>query len=143
MALVNPIPVTTPIPHEAGAWFELRRLSHKQLKAARKEQQAEDREDAKALGAEFIAALSRGKDADIEKAQAAIERRRWRADQFDRDTVLRLGVAAWSYEVPLTGDALDQLDEETAKWAHEAIVEMSRPATEDERKNDSASSTVS
>lgn len=143
MAIVNPIPVKVQIPHEPGHWLELRRLSWKQLKAARKKQEQEDRQEAKDLGAEFIKALSSGNSVDIEKAEAAIEARRWRADQFDRELVLRRGVAAWSYDVKLDPDALDQLDEQTAEWAVGQIIAMSRPQTEAELKNGSTSSIAS
>lgn len=146
MALVNPIPVKVDIPHEPGQWCEFRRLSWKQLKEARKKNEAESREEAKALGAELFGALMRSSGDDKDDAAKAerLERiaaeRKWRPDQFDRDTVLTKGLVAWSYDVPLGNDAIGQLDEQTAEWAAHQIIEMSRPITEDQQKNEIARS---
>jgi hypothetical protein len=140
MALVNPIPEKLPIPHEPGEWLEVRRLSWKQLRAARKKQEAEGREEAKALGAELFGVILNGKDDDVEKAEKKLAERKWRVEAFDRETLLTKGICAWSYDQPLSADAIGDLDEVTAEWAARQILEMSRPTTADQQKNEIASS---
>lgn len=151
MALVDPIPRKFPVPHEPNEWFELRRLSWKQLKLARKKQEEADREDMKALGAEFVAVMMHQAhdetddqhDARIERAKRVIDKRQWDVDQFDRETLLMKGIALWSYGQPVGADTIEQLDEVTADWAARQLIELSRPLTEAEQKNGSAGSTPS
>ena len=124
-------PVKCDIPHEAGEWMELRALSFKQLKAARKKQEKEQREIIKDFGAEFFAAIQRGGDAAVK----AIERQQYHVSNFDMEELLVLGVSAWSYNAEVNLDNIGALDEKTAVWAAKTIIDMTKPPDEDEEKN--------
>lgn len=141
LVTTDPLP-PEPVPHEPGHWMAFRKLPWKVLKQARKRQEAEAREVTKELGVEFLRALTQGTDDDVEKVRAKLEARRWDVDQFDLETLLRHGIAEWSYPGATT-DGIDQLDEDTARWAGTRIIASSRPRTEAETKNDSPSSTPS
>ena len=124
-------PVKYDIPHEPDEWMELRALSWKQLKKARKLQEQEQRQVLKELGAEFMTAIRQGGDAAVR----AIERQQYHISNYDIETLLSLGIAGWSYEDPLTEDNIGELDEKTAVWAAQQIIDMTRPPDEDEEKN--------
>jgi hypothetical protein len=61
------------------------------------------------------------------------------ADTFDVLTVLRNGIAAWSYDELPTDENIEALDQETVDVVLAAI--LPQPKTEADRKNGSASST--
>lgn len=122
------------IPHEHGHWIEIRKLSWKQLGQARKKAAEDQREEAKAWGAEFIAALSKG-NVDEERARRLLEERRYDESNYDRESLLRLSLGAWSYDAPITEDMIGQLDEVTARWAAQTIINLTRPPSEADVKN--------
>lgn len=120
-----------PIPHEAGEWLKLRPLSWKQLDDARKARQREavksSVEMTREMGPELMAQIRSARtDAPAETAPGDP------LDAYDRATLLRLGIVGWSYEEPVSAEAIDDLDEETAEWAARELI---RPTTrtEDER----------
>jgi len=127
-------PVQMDIPHEKGAWFKIRRLSWKQLRKARKLQEEEQREIAKSFGAEFIAALTSGK-VDEERARRLIREQQYNVVNFDLETLLGFGIAEWSYEEELSSSTIEQLDERTAVWAAQEIIDLTKPPSEEEEKN--------
>lgn len=155
MAIVSPIPIRRDVPGEPGEWIEFRKLSWRQLRDARKKQEAENREDVKQLGADFVAAIIRPEPNETEAQQAQrvdrakrlMEQRRWDVDQFDLGMLLTKGIAAWSYAVDGHAVAVDQgidlLEPHTAEWAGEQVIALSRPPSEDDRKNEIGSSTGS
>ena len=138
MAIVTNITRTIPVPHEPGCEFVIRTLTWKQLEEARRKESDKAREEAKAFGAEFVKALSsEDKDAG-DRAKQRLKEFRYDVGQFDRETLLRYGIATWrgeGYEGVAVGENIDKLDEPTAVWAAEQIIAISRPKTEDEAKN--------
>jgi hypothetical protein len=131
--LVSTQPVKVEIPHEPGHYIEFRRLPWKLLKQARKVRADEAREEAKALGAEFIRALSAGDTASEERVRSRMEELQYHHTNFDMETLLTKGIAAWSYEGQVA-DGLELLDEGTAVWAMQQIITLSRPPSASEEK---------
>ena len=153
--LVTNITKIVDIPGEAET-ATIRKLSHKQLKEAAKARQSEGVGFMRELGAELMKAL---READTRAVKNIQETQQADITNYDRDTLLRLGIAAWSYPIPpvyerdgdgkaiaVGGksvespdekliDGIDQQDELAAKFLAEQIFEFSRPETRDERKN--------
>ena len=141
--LIDNVPVQRDIPHEPGQWIEIRRLSWLMLDEAKKRQAATQREDMKALGAEFVAAIMRGNQDEEARVRRRLREQEWDVSQFDTLTLLRKGLAGWSYQTDVNADSIGQLDPITAEWAAGEILSLSRPISADERKNVSAPSTGS
>jgi len=133
--MISREPERIDIPHEEGHWFELRKLSWKNLRKARKKQEEEQREIAKAFGAEFLAVLTKGGSDAEDKARRLIRKQQYDVSNYDMETLLFHGVASWSYEEPVTPEALSDLDERTAVWAAQAIIDLTKPPSEEEEKN--------
>lgn len=140
MAVVSQEPIQRPVPHEPGEWFEFYVLSDKKLRKAKRAAKGEQMETIRALGAEIFKAMQ-SSDPD------AVKRARARAREFDHDisnydvpTLLRLGIAGWSYKVKLGNDPSDQLDSKTAEWAAQEILDLTRPPSEEELGNSSGGS---
>jgi hypothetical protein len=137
--LVPVEPIKIDIPHESGQWIEFRKLSWKQLRDARKARANEQREEAKALGAEFINALGSGSSDDEERLKKRLEALQYDISNFDMEVLLTKGVAATSYRLP-DGNPVDvqiaiaQFDEATALWAAKTLVDMAKPPTASEEK---------
>lgn len=119
----------------------IKKLNHKKL-----------REASEAQTAAYYAQVSKAPKGLLD-AQAATAKEREQAPGasdkpkvhnyagYDRDVVLRAGVKAISGIEAKLPAALDDLDEESAKRLHEAILNLSLPplddqAEEDARKND-------
>lgn len=154
--LVTNITKVVQIPNEANESATIRKLSHKQLRAAAKARQSEGVGFMRELGAELMQAL---RTADTQAVKNIQETQQADITNYDRDTLLRLGIVAWSYAVPpvyerdangavlkVAGklleppdeklvDGIDQQDEPTAKFLAEQIFEFSRPETPVEAKN--------
>lgn len=163
MALVTNITDTVQVPGE-DVTAVIRKLSHKQLKAAARARQSEGVSFMRELGAELMKAL---RDDDRDKLKQMQETQEAMIDNYDRDTLLRLGIVSWTYPVPpvyerdsdgtvkpVNGkkleppdeklvDGVDELDEPTAKWFAETIFKFSKPETKAEAKNGSGASTNS
>lgn len=139
MALVTNITKDVDIPNETEK-ATIRMLSHTQLKEAAKARQSEGVGFMRELGGELLKAL---RDADTDKIKKIQDAQEANVDNYDRDTLLRLGVVSWTYAIPPisisaekgVGNGLDQLDEPTAKFLAQEIFEFSRPETKAEAKN--------
>jgi len=121
-------------PYEVGQWFEFRGLSWVQLADARSQASAEQREIIKDLGPEFLSQLGSTDTEESERAVKALEAQKYNASNYDTGTLLRAGVVSWSYcengdgeSVPVTDETLANLDEATAVWACETILEITKP----------------
>ena len=127
-------PVKLDIPHESGQWMELTALSWKKLKKARKELQGEQIETMRAFGAELIAAF---KDESVkeERLRQLEKRQQYHVSAFALETLLRHGIHAWSYDEKINDETIAELDERTAIWAAEQIIELCKPPDENELKN--------
>lgn len=114
------------VPHEEGAEFILRSLGHKLLRDAQQKQIRTAMDEVKGIDIDFAALQEAVKAGDLDKSvtggnDGASEY------TYDMDMVLEAGIVGWSYEgVEVTPANISLLDPETAKWAFEAIVDMSR-----------------
>lgn len=139
MAQVTGITKTIEVPNE-DVTVIIRKLSHTNLKTAARARQSEGVGFMKEMGGELLKAL---READTEKIKKIQESQEADVSNYDRDTLLRLGVVSWTYPIPPIGvkesgvsNGLDELDEPTAKFIAEQIFEFSRPETKVEAKND-------
>ena len=129
-------------PYEVGQWFEFRGLSWVQLADARSQASAEQREIIKDLGPEFLSQLGSSDTEESDRAVKALEAQKYNASNYDTGTLLRAGTVDWSYvddsgeSVPVTDETLANLDEATAVWACETILEITKPP--EGRTSDSA-----
>ena len=129
-------------PYEVGQWFEFRGLSWVQLADARSQASAEQREIIKDLGPEFLSQLGSTDTEETDRAVKALEAQKYNASNYDTGTLLRAGVVDWSYEngdgeaVAVTDETLANLDEATAGWACETILDITKPP--EGRTSDSA-----
>lgn len=140
MALTGSITERRDVPHEEGNWFEFRQLSWTQLKEAReargKAALRSLRDTMETVGGETFAAMQKAQagqqTGDADAATQSLD------DQYDRATLLRLGIHAWSYPEPLTEENIGRLDEATALWAMGCLLGihvMSQAASEEARGN--------
>lgn len=126
-------PVRIDVPHEENTWFDFVKLSWKQLRRARKLAEEEQREIAKSFGAEFVAALTKG---DEDRARKLIQEQQYNVTNFDLEALLENGIVGWSYDAPINPDTIEQLDERTAVWAAQTIIDLTKPPSEvDEKKS--------
>lgn len=131
MALIGHTTYREEIPHEPGEFIEFRHLTRSELKAARKARQRESLEMAREMGPELMGSL-RSVDRDEVEAAAADP-----LNQYDDEALLCAAICGWSYADDVTPDAIDRLDERTARWALGVIGRICRITEESEadRKN--------
>lgn len=122
------------IPHEAGSWMEFRLLGWKDLDDARRARQDDAFDSMRKMGKELYQMLQDGRPEDTATAVDPLA-------AYDLETVLRLGIAAWSYDDPVSEVTIRFLDPVTAEWAARVIVNA-EPETEAVRKNGSGRSTT-
>ena len=116
MALTNSLTRRIDLPHEPGEWIEVRLPSYRVLQAAR---------DARLRGIDlatiqsFSAGQSRARTPDP-------------LDEYDLPSLLAECVVAWSYSATVTPQAIDSLDEQTAKLLGRALL----PVQSEEERTD-------
>ena len=111
MALTKGVTRKVEIPHEEGAWLELRQLNYRQLAEARR------------VKLDDLFTVMRGlKDIALpqQDGQAVADP----LAGYDVGVLLRYGIVAWSYGETVTPD---ELDDRTAQWAAREIVAMAVP----------------
>ena len=131
MAVLLNITRTLAIPHEPGQTLTITRLAPKQLRLA-----GEAFTDAALAnfrrmgGAAFLAELkAMGETKTERKADGPL-------DGFDPDTLIREGLIGWSYEQAFTPEHVALLDEATAQFAAESILDYAKNRlSETERGN--------
>jgi hypothetical protein len=150
MALVSFVPpVPVEIPHEPGNFLTFRRPASRIVREARKVVEKEGRQGIRDFGVEIVKALNEGED--DERAMRRVKRleaeQEYHPDQFDRDTLLRSAIVGWdgpNYEdeagrkAPVTPENIGQLDEPTARWAHNYVVDLIKPPTKEADKSAAA-----
>ena|SRR6266545_1009691 len=110
------------LPHESGAWIEVRQLSFAELAAARDVQsrtalrRIEGLDFTKLRDLQQQVGVSNGEIGETDPLAA-----------FDELTLLEAGIVAWSYEEPVTPENVRLLDEATAEVAARAIVGVGDP----------------
>ncbi len=162
MALVSFFPpVRKEIPHEPGQWMEFRKPGNGLVTLARKAAESDSRRGIRDFGGEIFKVLSdRGsstaeQDEVVRRAKRIEQAQAYDVSQFDRNVLLCgaanpndparpfLGaIANWSYTDPdgkpvaPTADQIQgNLEEATAAWAHQVVVDMIKPATPEEDKS--------
>ena len=117
----------------------IRKLSHKKLRDAAKDQQSEGIGLMREIGPELLKALRDSDAKTVDTIQKTAEASR---TNYSTDALLRKGVVSWSgkgFDVPLTDDVrvelLDDLEPDTAEALADAIFEFSRPETKVEGGN--------
>ena len=125
-----------PLPFDEPQTVTIQKLSGKALEAARQARIADSMEFVRSLGgAAFgreLAAATAGREgaAEVTAGGDADPLRK-----YDRTMVLVKGVKAWTYEEPLTPDRLDDLDEQAADFLFRAILELTLPNGDAEKKS--------
>ena len=111
----------------------IRKLNHKKLKEASRRQQIEGIGFMREVGPELMKALRSEDAASVDRIQRTQEAA---LSNYDRDTLLQMGVVSWSYDPQITDsnrvEVLNDLDEPTAILLSEFIFRFSRPETEQE-----------
>ena len=120
------------LPHEPGAWVEVRPISWRQLREAI--------DEAQTAGIRRLATMA-GEFHELRElmAEARATTETGRADAYDTATLLRHGVVAWSYTDPVTAETLDELDQETVDLIVAELLPRARG--EADRKNGTGPST--
>jgi len=147
MALVSFLPaVKVEIPHEPGNVFAFRKPSSAVVGEARRVAAAEGRRGVRDFGAEIVKAFSSGDDDDKAARRAA--------KLFDRAVLLggctidgqavKGAVVDWEgpgYKnadgrpVPVCAESIADLDEATARWAHQYVIDLMKPPSQEGDKS--------
>ena len=132
------------VPHDPGQTMTIRRLQPKHLHAAGNASLMDSIDQMKKIGPSFIKELRELDDKTIAKALNADP-----LLKFDRVSLIEKGVTAWSYDVPLTQEYFEDLDDDTQQWLAAEILRLAKPSLyqspeeqETEEKNASASCTA-
>ena len=110
----------------------IRKLSARSLEKARDAKNAGMAASLKAMGGDVVKAM-RPENVELLQEELRARRenpeqaRRARYEQFDRAMILTMGVHSWTAQRKLDSDALEDLDEETSRVLHEAILDLSLP----------------
>jgi len=112
--LAGKITDEVPIPHEPGQWVKFRTLSGRELDEAQAIERDKTLAQMKAMGQDLVTAIQ-GRDNAATPDPV---------DFYDKEALIKYGVAAWSYEQPCNDENKRQLDAETRDWAARTIVEM-------------------
>lgn len=115
------------IPHEAGAWVDFRHLSWTQLQRARQVRESEALRSMREIGGDLLGQL-----AQLQTGQAG---QPGSGEVYDRQTLLVLGIAGWSYAAPVSAETVAQLDQATAEWAYQTLCRINGGAAASERGN--------
>tara|TARA_R110000824_G_scaffold167181_1_gene343943 strand:- start:4061 stop:4459 length:399 start_codon:yes stop_codon:yes gene_type:complete len=121
------------VPHEPGTEVTIKALSWKKLKDAQRAQQTEGIEFMRAVGAELLQALRAG---DAEKVKSIEEAQEASITSYDRSTLLTKGLMSWTYDVELSPESIEELDEKTAAFLAQSIFNFSRGDTETQAGED-------
>ena len=110
------------LPHEPGAWVEIKALSWRQLKRARDARLVEAISQYKAMAGMLDSLPSASRETAAETDQL---------DSYELGQLLADGIVAWSYDDEVTPDAIDALDEETARFLGHEILRPALPSEEE------------
>jgi len=134
--LVSQEPIRINIPHEENQWVEVLKLPWIKLRAARRENEKENRAIAREFGAEFVKALASTDDSDKaeKRARNLIKSQQYNESNFDTHILLKAGLVGWSYEPEVSEETLNQLDEHTVTWIKQEIIDLTKPPTEEQEK---------
>ena len=115
MALRKNVTKHCPIPHEEGAWMELRLLGFQELQESKDVRSRKSLENVRLLGGDIYKAIQEA----APSARSEIDP----LTEHDVMTLLVKGIVAWSYEDGKpTPEAIATLDDQTAQWAARVIL---------------------
>ena len=117
------------VPHEPETEVTIKALSWKKLKDAQRAQQTEGIEFMRAVGAELLKALREG---DADKVKSIEQQQEANITSYDRSTLLTKGLVSWTYDIEVSPESIEELDEKTAAFLAQAIFDFSRGDTENE-----------
>lgn len=120
MGLISKITKVVEIPGEPSEWLEIRQLGWVTLEKAKTQRLAALIQMNDVLGALREAIKNGG--AVVQEAKAAAAKDPFQ--QYDQLTLLRHGVAGWSYKADVD---VELLDEKTAEWAARQILAYTLP----------------
>ena len=124
--LIKSVTKTFDVPHEKGETFTLRKLSYVEAERAQEVRQTKVLRTVKEMGADVLKALQ---DTSTEAQQGPASAR------YDVTETLVAGIVGWSYDEPVSRENVELLDEQTARWAFERIIELTEgDNAEDARK---------
>jgi len=127
------------IPHEEGEWVDVTKLSWKHLKSARKKRDEEQRDVIKDFGPEFMKAMQ--SENGEERARQFLKRQQYEESNFDTLAILDYSIIDWSYtdkegeKAKVCAENVELLDERTASWLKQQVIDLTRPPDEEEEKN--------
>ena len=126
------------VPHEPGAWIEIRMLSWLRLDEARRKRIDAIANSSRSIsGPELQELVKAAREAAKEKA---VGQPPDRLVNYDMVTLFRGGIMAWSYG-DYSPELAEELDEKTAGWLAHEILDLALP-TETHTKNDLSLSTA-
>ena len=123
MLVRNLISPKIDIPGEDGQWMQFRRLNSRRIAECSDKKQMDSMQRMKQLGKEgleLIRDAAAGRDKSVMATADPI-------DAFDRDLLLKCGIAAWSYDADIKTELAsedDGLDAKTSDWAARQILEF-------------------
>jgi hypothetical protein len=123
---------TVQLPFDEPHTVTIQKLSGKALQAARQASIAASMQLVKAMGGAAI-----GRELADVPPEAVAAAQTDPVRQYDRPTVLAKGVTSWSYPDPPTPDRLDDLDEQAADFVFRAILDLTLPNGDAQKKSGS------
>lgn len=126
MLIRNLVSSQIEIPNEPGQWMQFRRLNTRRLAECGEKRHMDALNKMKALGADGLA-LIRDAVANRKEDDPKNEAPSNPLDAFDRDLLLRYGIAAWSYDANISTELESEdggLDSLTSDWAATQILKF-------------------
>ena len=154
MALVTTGAITEPVPGEPGDSITFHKVSWWVRAEASKVKIRAAIDHTKDAGPDLVRLWKELEDAkesgDAEKADAVAELEKgveeeddpWDPAGYDTATILEACVDEWSYvddsgkKIPVTPETLKDLDAPTTDWLMQRIFEITRPPSDEEKKDD-------
>lgn len=141
--LIRNITEKIAIAHESEQWMVLRKLTGRQVRAARERVADNALDKMKRMGGDVVKSINEivapAAKTDAATDAAAVDPLKG----YDLDLLLKYGIANWSYvddksnePMPVNDDNIALLDSETERWAALEILRISGVnQTESDRKN--------
>lgn len=123
------------IPGEPGEWMDLRQLGWYELADAQRARRGESFDNIRLMGKDLWKTMQETRAEMGDAADQASDP----LQSYDLETLLTMGIVAWSYPEPLGVESIRLLDPDTAEWAARRII--GKAESEADRKNGSGGST--
>ncbi len=116
------------LPHEPGAWIEVKLLGYRQLEAAKQKRLFDQIKIFRELGPQ-APTVTPAIDPDGPVVPVVPDP----LNTYDQGMLLEAAIVAWSYDAKVTIDAIQSLDEQTAEYVARQVV--LKPESDEDRKN--------